>query len=161
MHTVCRSWHVCYAVPITQSRQDAHLQVSPVQYCWYGRERSRAGDTVHWRHGGRNWRSWAFCYLGTSHLIYSFGTRFGVYTGYPISTGYMLSFPIVNPDICCVLCSLNTLLRMPSYSFVLDGPSGVPLERCWFALPELCFTCYLRPKHGRSPTGRRKYCTDS
>ncbi len=25
----------------------------------------------------------------------------------------------------------------------------MPLEDCWFARPELYFTCYLRPKNGR------------
>ena len=53
---------------------------------------------------------------------------------------------------------------MPPYPFVLDDPTDVPLEECLFALPQLYFTCYLRPRartrDGRSPTGRRTYVVD-
>ena len=53
---------------------------------------------------------------------------------------------------------------MPPYPFVLDDsdPTEVPLEERWFALPQLYFTCYLRPRdHGRSPTGCRTFGEDN
>ena len=49
---------------------------------------------------------------------------------------------------------------MPPYPSVLDDPSEVPLGECWFALPQIYFTCYLGPRDGRLPTGRRKYGED-
>ena len=35
--------------------------------------------------------------------------------------------------------------------YSLPYPQDVPLEDCWYARPQLLFTCYLRPKHGRAP----------
>ena len=70
-----------------------------------------------------------------------------------------LVYPIVIPDICCVLCSLDTVLAMPPY-YVPDEPSGLPLETCWFAQSQLYITCNLRPKHRRSPTGHGAYGVD-
>ena len=55
--------------------------------------------------------------------------------------------------------SQDTVLTVTPYSFVLDDPTDVPLEECWFA-PQLYFNCYLRPRNGRSPTGRRAYGED-
>ena len=50
---------------------------------------------------------------------------------------------------------------MSPYPFVLYDPSDIPLEKCWFALPQLYFTFRLRPKKGRSPTGCCTYCEDN
>ena len=58
--------------------------------------------------------------------------------------------------------SQDTLLTVPPYPFVqdCDNPTDVPPEECWFARPQLYLTCYLRPRDGRSPTGRRTYGED-
>ena len=52
--------------------------------------------------------------------------------------------------------SQDTLLTVPPYPFVLDDPMDIPLEKCWFARPPLYFTCYLRPRDGRSPCETRQ-----
>ena len=51
--------------------------------------------------------------------------------------------------------SQKTLLTVSRCPFVLDDPSDVPLEECWFALLKLYLTCGLRPRVGESPTGCR------
>ena len=45
----------------------------------------------------------------------------------------------------------DTVITVPPHPFVLDDPSEVPLEECWMALPQLFFTCFLRPVGGRPP----------
>ena len=57
-------------------------------------------------------------------------------------------------------CSQDTVLTVPPYSFVLDDPLDVPLEECLFARPQRHFNCYLRPRDGMMPTGRRTYGKD-
>ena len=42
----------------------------------------------------------------------------------------------------------------------LDDSTYVLLEECWFALPQLFFTCYLRPRDGNSQAGRCTYGED-
>ena len=49
------------------------------------------------------------------------------------------------------------MLTVPPYPFVLEDPSGVPLEECWVARSELFFTCHLRPTDGRQPKARHTY----
>ena len=57
-------------------------------------------------------------------------------------------------------CSQDTVLTMPPYPFVLDDLTDVPLEECWFAWPQLYFTCYLRSRDGRFPKGCSTYGKD-
>ena len=43
----------------------------------------------------------------------------------------------------------------PSLSFCIEEDRhDVPLEDCWYARPQLFFTCVLRPKDGRLPKNR-------
>ena len=58
-----------------------------------------------------------------------------------------------------ILYLQDTLLTVtaPPFPIVLEDPMDIPLEECWFALPQLYFTCYLRPRDGRSPTGSSAY----
>ena len=49
-------------------------------------------------------------------------------------------------------CLQDTILVIPPYPYCIEEvPQDVPLEDCWYARPQLLFTCYLRPKHGRAP----------
>lgn len=41
---------------------------------------------------------------------------------------------------------------VPPYPFTLQDPLDVPIGDCWYARPQLFFTCHVRPKHGRQPT---------
>ena len=41
---------------------------------------------------------------------------------------------------------------VPPYPYCLEEDRhSVPLDDCWYARPELFFTCHLRPAHGRLP----------
>ena len=49
-------------------------------------------------------------------------------------------------------CLQDAILVIPPYPYCSEEvPQDVPLEDCWYARPQLLFTCYLRPKHGRAP----------
>ena len=49
-------------------------------------------------------------------------------------------------------CLQDTILVIPPYPYCIEEvPQDVHLEDCWYARPQLLFTCYLRPKHGRAP----------
>ena len=44
---------------------------------------------------------------------------------------------------------------VPPYPFCMEEDRhDVPLEDCWYASPQLFFTCVLRPKDGRLPKNR-------
>jgi hypothetical protein len=50
----------------------------------------------------------------------------------------------------------DTILVIPPFPYCIgEVPQDVPLKDCWFAYPQLYFTCYLcqcvRPKNGRLP----------
>jgi hypothetical protein len=46
----------------------------------------------------------------------------------------------------------DTVLVVPPYPYCIEEDRiDVPLEDCWYARPQLFFTCHLRPKHGRLP----------
>ena len=50
----------------------------------------------------------------------------------------------------------DTILVIPQYPYCIEEiPQDVPLEDCWYARPQLFFTCYLRPKNGRLPKNPR------
>ena len=41
---------------------------------------------------------------------------------------------------------------IPPYPYCIEAENDdVPLEDCWYARPQLFFTCYLRPTGGRPP----------
>ncbi len=57
-------------------------------------------------------------------------------------------------------CVQDTILVVPPYPFCIEEDRhDVPLEDCWYASPQLFFTCVLRPKDGRLPKSRT-YKTD-
>ncbi len=48
----------------------------------------------------------------------------------------------------------DTVLVVPPYPYCImieEDRIDVPLEDCWYARPQLLFTCHLRPKDGRLP----------
>ena len=52
-------------------------------------------------------------------------------------------------------CVQDTILVVPPYPFCIEEDRhDVPLEDCWYARPQLFFTCVLRPKDGRLPKNR-------
>ena len=53
----------------------------------------------------------------------------------------------------------DTILVIPPYPYCIEeDPNDVLLEECWYARPQLLFTCYLRPKGGRPPKNRTYIC---
>ncbi len=53
----------------------------------------------------------------------------------------------------------DTILIIPPYPYCIEEVfEDVPLDDCWFARPQLLFTCYLRPKGGRSPKNPTYSC---
>jgi hypothetical protein len=53
----------------------------------------------------------------------------------------------------------DTILVITPYPYCIEEDSNdVPLEDCWYARPQLLFTCYLRPKGGRPPKNRTYRC---
>jgi hypothetical protein len=56
----------------------------------------------------------------------------------------------------------NTILVIPPYPYCIEEDSeDVPLEDCWYARPQLFFTCYLHPTGGRPPKNANyRYCPD-
>ncbi len=54
-------------------------------------------------------------------------------------------------QLCCVQ---DTILVIPPYPYCIEEVNkDVPLEDsgCWYARPQLLFTCYVRPMGGRPP----------
>ena len=51
-------WHVCHALPHTQSCQDSYWLVFHMPGGWFGREESRAGEKAHRYHGWLYRRCW-------------------------------------------------------------------------------------------------------
>ncbi len=49
---------------------------------------------------------------------------------------------------------------IPPYPYILKDPLDVSLEDAWYALPQLFFTCWFRPKDGR-PTSQANYAIDT
>ncbi len=50
----------------------------------------------------------------------------------------------------------DTVLFVPPYPYYIEEDRhDVDLEDCWTALPQLFFSCHLRPKGGRMPKDRR------
>ena len=56
----------------------------------------------------------------------------------------------------------DTVVVVPPYPYsIIEDHSDVPLEYCWYARPQLYFTCHLRPIGGRLPkNGLFKICPD-
>jgi len=53
----------------------------------------------------------------------------------------------------------DTILVVPPYPYCIEEVSqDVPLEDCWYARPQLLFTCYLRPTGGRPPKNASYRC---
>ena len=56
-------------------------------------------------------------------------------------------------------CVQDTILVIPPYPYCIEEDSNdVLFEDCWYARPQLLFTCYLRPKDGRPPKNRTYRC---
>ncbi len=52
-------------------------------------------------------------------------------------------------------CVQDTILVVPPYPYCIEEERhNVPLEDCWYASPQLFFTCILRPNDGRLPKNR-------
>ena len=46
----------------------------------------------------------------------------------------------------------DTIVVVPPYPYnIEDDPADVPFEDCWYARPQLFFTCHLRPAGARPP----------
>ena len=46
----------------------------------------------------------------------------------------------------------DTIVVIPPYPYCIEEDhDNIPLEDCWYARPQLLFTCYLRPTGGRPP----------
>jgi len=46
----------------------------------------------------------------------------------------------------------DTIVVVPLYPYCIeDDPNDVPFEDCWYARPQLYFSCLLRPAGGRPP----------
>ncbi len=53
----------------------------------------------------------------------------------------------------------DTILVIPPYPYCMQEVNeDVPLEDCWYACPQLLFTCYLRPTGGRLPKNASYRC---
>ena len=69
-------------------------------------------------------------------------------------------------DVCTCLhlyvelfCVQDTILVIPPYPYCIEEvPQDVPLEECWYARPQLLFTCFLRPQGGRPPKNPSYRC---
>ncbi len=49
----------------------------------------------------------------------------------------------------------DTILVVPPYHYCIEEDlNTVPLEDCWYARPQLFFTCILCPKDGRLPKNK-------
>jgi len=49
----------------------------------------------------------------------------------------------------------DTIVVVPPYPYSIEEDRhDVPLQDCWYARPQLFFTCILRPKDGREPKNR-------
>ncbi len=58
---------------------------------------------------------------------------------------------------CCVQ---DTILVIPPYPYWFEEVNNnVPLKDCWYACPQLLFTCYLCPKGGRPPKNQTYSCS--
>ena len=44
------------------------------------------------------------------------------------------------------------MVIVPHYPFTLQNTLDVPMAECWYAHPQLFFTCNVRPKDCRPPT---------
>ena len=79
-----------------------------------------------------------------------------VYTGiYSVIPGIYWYIPLLyivvytNPLHCCVQ---DTIVVVPPFPYCIEEDRhDVPLEDCWYARPQLFFTCVMRPKNGRLP----------
>ncbi len=53
----------------------------------------------------------------------------------------------------------DTILDIPSHPYCIEEvKEDVHLEDCWYARPQLLFTCYLRPTGGRPPKNASSRC---
>ena len=58
---------------------------------------------------------------------------------------------------CCFV--QDTILVIPPYPYCIEEDNNeVPLEDCWYARPQLLFTCYLRPSCVRPPKNASYRC---
>ena len=49
----------------------------------------------------------------------------------------------------------DTIIVVPPFLYCIEEDRhAVPLEDCWYARPQLYFTCVLRPTNGRLPKNR-------
>jgi hypothetical protein len=78
----------------------------------------------------------------------------------PMLSRYILVQTGIYPHIlvhtmiyCISVCRTPwTMVIVHPYPYCIkEDHRNVPLEDCWYARPQLFFTCYLRPKDGRLP----------
>ena len=51
---------------------------------------------------------------------------------------------------------MDTIVVVPPFPYCIEEDRhNVPLEDCWYARPQLFFTCVMRPKNGRLPKDKR------
>ena len=84
-----------------------------------------------------------------STCMYSVYTRVCVICTcrYNVLTGMCFMVSLIQR--CCLL--QDNILVIPPYPYCIEEDSyDVPLEDCWYARPQLLFTCYLRPKDVRA-----------
>ena len=56
-------------------------------------------------------------------------------------------------------CVQDTILVISPYPYCIEEDhNDIPLEDCWYARPQLLFTCYLRPTGGRPPKNASYRC---
>jgi hypothetical protein len=69
---------------------------------------------------------------------------------------YLIIYLYPALQLCCVQ---DTILVVLPYPYCIEEVSqDVPLEDCWYARPQLLFTCYLRPSGGRPPKNASYRC---
>ena len=79
-----------------------------------------------------------------------------VYTSiYQFIHGIYWYIPLLYIVVCTNLlhcCVQDTIVVVPPFPYCIEEDRhDVPLEDCWYARPQLFFTCVMRPKNGRLP----------
>ena len=85
-------------------------------------------------------------------MVYTFMYHVHAFT-IRVHSLFILEYTCLQLDI-CHYCVQDTILVIPPYPYCIEEvPQDVPLDPsdCWYARPQLFFTCILRPKNGRVP----------
>jgi hypothetical protein len=78
---------------------------------------------------------------------------------------YIHAIDNVHEFMCLIISEIrvffvqDTILVIPPYPYCIEEVNNdIPLKDCWYARQQLLFTCYLRPKGGRSPKNQTYSC---